>query len=49
MKKELAPKDSLFVTIIVAIDKESYIDTHSVIALDTKQKYYKLRLKGKSV
>jgi len=47
--KEIPPRDSLFVTMKTAINKNSVIDTYSVIILDTDQKYYRLRLKGNPV
>jgi hypothetical protein len=46
-KTNLPSKDSLLITMKTATKNESFIDTHFVIVLDTQQKYYKFRLKGK--
>lgn len=44
--KTLPPKKSIELIMKVAVNNQKEINTVSVLVLDTKQKYYRFRLKG---
>jgi hypothetical protein len=48
--KEISPKQSITLKLSTIMkENEKYIDTYSVLVLDTSQKYYKFKIKGQLI